>query len=207
MIDWKRIQQNPQIRKSLPWITAVVVFAVGYPWFFGPIHQTVLARSQSRHMETLYQERLQRLRQIINRQKDQLKKWSSSKLQSDSLLFDPSEADEFFSTLNETAVSLNCCVVSAEYQSGQISRMDLSKTDSPVELRGAGLQITGPYNRWISLLTWMESQPQCILIESLELESQKDRPGVLHGRLTLSIPVMRTNKSVQKSERTQPKEK
>ena len=191
MTFMKRIQQVPQVRKFLPWIIAAAILLIGYPWFIQPIQQAALAYSQRNHIENNYQQHLNHLQRITARQKQQRERLWIRKQQHDSLFFSPHEADAFFSSFDQTAASFDCHVVSAEYQIQEAPGTDTKEYCLPVFLHRAKIELTGSYNCWIQFLEWIESLPQCILIDSLKLESGKDRPEVLKGRIDLAIPVQK----------------
>lgn len=190
MIALKRIQQIPKIRTFLPWITAAAVFLISYPWYLRPIHQTVQAFSQREHIDLLYQQRLDHLQQLTTKQKEQRESLLLRKQENDLLFFDPAEADRFFSSLDQAAVSFGCHVTSADYEILDMPGAGTNAQNPPVCLHGARVQLTGRYDRWIPFLEWIESLPQSVLIHSLRLESQKDRPGLLSGRIDLAVPVV-----------------
>lgn len=206
MISLKRIQQIPKIRKYLPWVTVALVFAVSYPAFIRPLRQTLQAHAVSGHIETLYQEHLDRLHRITTKQKEQRQALMELKRQQDPLLFESTEADAFFSKLDQTAVSFGCRVVSAEYEILEMPDTDSKEGQVPVCLHGAKIQLTGRYDRWIQFLGWIESLPQNVLMYSLRLESQKDRSGILSGRIDLAIPVYMKGLPSEPADSPHPKE-
>lgn len=191
MISLKRLQRIPQLRRYLPWTVAAAVFAFSYPWFFQPIRQAALADRRAAHMDTLYRERLDNLQRLIVRQRhhqNQLEQW---KQEFGDRLFSPAQADAFFTTLDETAASFGCRILSAEYQTLEGPLPALKNPDCPVVLRGAKIQLTGRYDRWIPFLEWIESRPETILISSVRLQSAKEQPGMLNGRMDLAIAVLK----------------
>lgn len=189
MIPLKRIKQTSSLRNWLPWLTAAALFTIGYPWFIEPVLQTAQASSRERYARALYQERLDRLERITTLQKKQRDALVSWTKEHEGMLFSPLQADAFFSSLDQTAASFRCRVVSAEYEVLPLPGDSHSDESSPVFLKGAKIHLTGRYDRWIQFLGWLETLPPCVLIDSLKLESEKNSPGVLSGRIDFAVPI------------------
>lgn len=207
MIPLKRIKQTSSIRSWLPWLTAAVLFAIGYPWFIEPILQSAQASSHERYARALYQERMDRLERITalqKKQRDTLLSWTN---EHQGLLFSPLQADAFFSSLDQTAASFRCRVVSAEYEVIPLPGDGHREESSPVFLKGAKIHLTGSYDRWIQFLGWLESLPPCVLIDSLKLESEKEQPGVLSGRIDFAVPIAAESVRPEDGVLMSPKEK
>ena len=199
MISLQLIKRAPRVRPYIPLAAAIGVLAIGYLWFLRPIQQTVYAGSRTEYVETLYQERLGRLQNIVNRQKEQLDQLVSWKREHDSLFFSSDQLGLFFSNLDQHAVSFGCQVVSADYEILNIPGQNPQGSTNGIYLQGAEIRLAGRYDRWIGLLEWIESLPQSVLIDSVELESNKDRPGILNGRIELAIPVRKKSEDSEKT--------
>lgn len=189
MLPLKPIKQIPSLRKHLPWMTGAAVLVLAYPWFIEPILESVKASGRSGHIRTLYEERLERLEQMAARQHKQQETLLAWRKEHQALVFSPAQAEAFFSGLDQKAASFGCQVVSAEYEILPLPGNQHADPSSPVALKGAKVLLTGRYDRLIQFVNWIESLPQCVLIDSLKVESAKDRPGILSGRIDFAIPI------------------
>jgi Tfp pilus assembly protein PilO len=189
MLRLKASKQLSSIRKHLPWMTATAILALAYPWFINPIFQSAQASGRSGYTRSLYQERLDQLEQIAVRQTQQCKNLQDWKREHENLLFSPAQAEAFFSSLDQKAVSLGCQVVSAEYEILPLPGDLHADPSAPIEMKGVKVLLTGRYDRLIQFLNWIESLPECVLISTFKMETAKDRTGVLSGRIDFAIPI------------------
>jgi Tfp pilus assembly protein PilO len=189
MLPLKTIKQIPSIRKHLPWLTGTAVLVMAYPWFIEPLIQTAQASGRRGHIRMLYQERLERLEQMAARQEKQRQALLSWKEEHEDLLFSPAGAEAFFSGLDQKAASLGCQVVSVEYGILPLPGTQQADPFCPVKLKGAKVLLTGRYDRLIQFLNWIESLPPCVLIDSFKVETAKDRPGILSGRIDFAVAI------------------
>lgn len=179
------------VHRWFPLLTAGVLLAAGYPVFLRPWMQSAEASSRGEAFGELYAERLasmERVSQRLNEQVRRLQKW---KEEEGMCVFTPEEAEAFFARLEPGAAQARCRVAAVEYDLVPAGKGVLPEESRAVELRAVKLQMYGSYDGWIQWIRQMESLPQCVLVDSLKIESARDRAGVLAGRVCLLVPIVR----------------
>ncbi|HOK66392.1 MAG TPA: hypothetical protein PK054_10435 [Anaerohalosphaeraceae bacterium] len=195
-----------QIRERLPWLTAGVILAAAYPVFLHPYFQSAQARSRSRNFEGLYAERLASMEKLGERLTVQLQRLEEWKKGESFSVFTPAEAEVFFARLEQGAVQTGCHLAALEYDLAPKGRSGLPDESEAVEIRAVKMQLYGTYDAWSQWVRQMESYPRCVLLESLKIESARERPGVLVGRVCLLVPIARDTDSREPSTTEKSKE-
>lgn len=177
------------VRKYLPFLATMLLVAVVYPGFLRPMLQSVQASVRGQAFCSLYEKRLAALEQIgahLEKECLRLRNWRAAQT---AKIFSPSEADTFFASLEERAARTRCRLTSVEYESkSAVSPLQTDKSGT-VQIQQVRLQMLGTYDSWIQWVEHVESLPECVLLDSLKLDVQKDRSGLLTGRLCLRVPV------------------
>ncbi|HOQ04554.1 MAG TPA: hypothetical protein PKY88_05020 [Anaerohalosphaeraceae bacterium] len=179
------------IRERLPWLTAGVILAAAYPVFLHPYFQSAQARSRSRDFEGLYAERLASMERVGERLAVQLQRLEEWKKKEPFSVFTPAEAEAFFAWLEQGAAQTGCHLAALEYDLAPKGRSVLPDEPQAAEIRAVKMQLYGTYDAWFQWVRLMESYPRCVLLESLKIESARERPGMLAGRVCLLVPIAR----------------
>lgn len=179
------------IREQLPLLTAGLILAAAYPVFLHPYFQSVQARSRSQDFEGLCAERLASMERLGERLTVQLQRLEEWKKEDPFSVFTPAEAESFFAWLEEGAAQTGCHLAALEYDLAPKGRSVLSEEPQAAEIRAVKMQLYGTYDAWFQWVRLMESYPRCVLLESLKIESGRERPGVLTGRACLLVPIAR----------------
>ncbi len=185
------IKQGAWLREWLPVLAAGVILAAGYPLFLHPLVQSAQASSQGRRFEALYAERLASMERMKERLDSQLRQLEDQQASEPSSIFTSEQAESFFVWLEQAAAQARCRLASVEYEAAPKPLSVLPNESKTVDIRAVKLLMHGTYDAWIQWVRQIESYPQCVLLDSLKIDSTRERPGVLTGRACLLVPIAR----------------
>ncbi len=184
----QQIKRLVFLRRYLPSLAAGFLVVSAYPGFLRPMFQSMQASVREQNFRSFYEKRLSAMEQVsghMENQRNRLREWQAA---CGSKIFYPSDAERFFASLEERAGSARCRLAAVEYE-GSFGSLPASGSGAGVQMRGVRVQMFGSYEGWIQWVEQIESLPECVLLDSLRLEVQKDRPGLLSGRASLCVPV------------------
>lgn len=201
------IKQGAWIRDWLPVLAAGAILAAGYPLFLHPLVQSAKASSQGQRFEALCAERLASMERMKERLDSQLRQLEDQQASESSSIFTSEQAESFFAWLEQAAAQARCHLASVEYEAAPKTLSVLSHESKTVDIRAVKLLMYGTYDAWIRWVCQIESYPQCVLLDSLKIDSARERPGLLAGRVCLLVPIERAPDGQEPSPAEKSKEK
>jgi hypothetical protein len=193
------------VRDWLPYLVSGLVLAASYPVFLEPWVQSASASSRGEAFGELYAERLASMERIGTRLNEQLGRLEEWKRSQGVRVFTAEEAEAFWAQLESAASEAGCRVAAVDVDLAAKEKGILPEGAGAVELRAVKLQMFGSFDAWVRWIRQIETLPHAVLVDSLKIESLKDRRGVLTGRVCLLAAVVREPdcaepSAIQKSE-------
>ncbi|MEJ5259571.1 MAG: hypothetical protein WHS88_05205 [Anaerohalosphaeraceae bacterium] len=201
------IKQGAWLRDWLPVLATGLILAAGYPLFLHPLVQSAKASSEQRRFDALYAERLASMERMNERLDAQLRQLEEQQAAEPSSILTPAQAETFFAWLEQAALQTRCHLASVEYEAAPKTLSVLPNESRTVDIRAVKLMMYGTYDAWIQWFRQLESYPQSVLLDSLKIDSARERPGLLAGRVCLLVPIARTPDSQEPSPPEKSKEK
>ena len=106
-------------------------------------------------------------------------------------LFDPTEAEEFFSDIQAMAEETNCIIYSLNFTpTNTVSEDDQAETSCNINENCAAMNIAGNYKDILAMINKLQDRPKQVWVDSVSIEPVSNNPNLLKCDMTIRIYVI-----------------
>jgi Tfp pilus assembly protein PilO len=173
-------------------VCLLIIGAIGvYNWIIAP-HQNYIQAAQRYESTTKnLTKKKQMIRNNLNSQKTELKELEE-KLNSDlGMLFEPSEAKEFFNSIETVSEKAGCTMYSLTFPQADVqSSKNNPNTNSRIIAKVAKLTILGGYGNITDFMNKLQENSKYVRIDSVKIYSDNNIPDYLRCDMSVTIYIV-----------------
>lgn len=173
-------------------VCLLIIGAIGvYNWIIAP-HQSYIQAAQRFESTTKnLAKKKQMIRNNLNNQKKELKELEE-KLNSDlDMLFEPSEAKEFFNSFEVVSEKAGCIMYSLTFPQADLQpSKNKPDTNSRITSKVAKLTILGAYGNITDFMNKLQENSKYVQIESVKIYSDSNIPDYLRCDMSVTIYIV-----------------